>query len=75
MLGVSDVWDTSGQTTCRFIYSGDVIAQILISRDGMDFEGAMEWIASNVEGMYVGPTTPIVMWETHEFLQQDGEEE
>jgi len=73
LLGVSDVWDTSGQQTCRFIYSGDMIAQILIERDGMDFDDAMEFISVNIEQAYVGPTTPIVMWETPDFLQQ-GEE-
>lgn len=69
LLGLSDVWDTSGCTAERFIYSGDLILQKLVVEDKMDMEGAMEFISVNIEGAYVGPSTPIIVWETH------GEEE
>jgi hypothetical protein len=29
----------------------------------MSFEEAIEWIAFNVEGAYVGENTPIVFWD------------
>lgn len=69
LVGISDVWDTSGKREERFVYNGEVIAQTLMQRDGMDIGSAMEFIATNIEGAYVGPNTPIIVWPTY------GEEE
>lgn len=69
LLGIADAWDTSGCVYSRFIYSGDLILRKLMVEDGMDMGGAMKFISLNIERAYVGPTTPIIVWETH------GEEE
>ena len=45
------------------IYSGQEILETLVGRDGMDWDDAREYISFNIEGGYVGPQTPIVMWE------------
>lgn len=65
LLGLADVWDSTGKKEERYIYCGETIAQILMQRDDMSFEDAMVFISVNIEGAYVGPTTPVVMWPTH----------
>jgi hypothetical protein len=45
------------------IYSGQEILEMLVGRDGMDWDEAREFIEFNIEGAYMGPDTPIVMWE------------
>lgn len=62
IIGISDVWDSSGKKEERFIYSGEKIVDILYERDGMKYEEAMEYIEFNIEGAYVGPNTPVVVW-------------
>lgn len=57
-----DCWDSSGMRPPRIIYSGEKLMEILVSRDGMDHDEAAEWISFNMEGAYVGPSTPIVVW-------------
>lgn len=61
-LGYASVWDSNGQRIDRAVYSGPGIAEILVSRDGMDPDDAQEFIDFNVEGAYVGPGTPVVVW-------------
>jgi len=45
------------------IYSGIKILNELVERDGMSAEEALEYIDFNIEGAYMGPDTPIIMWE------------
>jgi hypothetical protein len=33
-----------------------------VQRDGMDDDEAREYIEFNIEGAYVGPDTPILVW-------------
>lgn len=62
LIGRSCIWDSSGRQEDRLIYSGEKIVAILIARDGMTPEEALEYIEFNIEGAYVGEQTPIVMW-------------
>ena len=64
LVGVASVWDTSGNQEERLIYNGEAILTILVQRDGMTFEEGMEFISTNIEAAYVGPLTPIIVWET-----------
>jgi hypothetical protein len=34
-----------------------------MDRDGMDEEEAREFIEFNIEGAYMGPHTPVVVWQ------------
>lgn len=68
LIGLADVWDTSGDHPARLIYSGDMMIQILRDRDDMGFEDALIFINTNVEGAYMGPLTPIVLWEVPDEL-------
>lgn len=71
LIGISDVWDSTGKKEERLVYNGETIVEILMQRDGMTFGDAMEWTIVNIEGAYVGPTTPIVMWPTYGEEQCD----
>ncbi|MFP3726439.1 hypothetical protein U8V72_14725 [Priestia filamentosa] len=41
------------------LYNADTCLEILMKRDGMDEEEAMEFFSYNVLGSYVGENTPI----------------
>ena len=43
------------------IYSYDKILKILVDRDNMDVDEAVEYIAFNIVGAYIGEYTPIVV--------------
>ena len=40
------------------LYDRDKCIQILMDRDGMDYDGATEFLDSNVIGAWVGDATP-----------------
>jgi hypothetical protein len=63
LIGISDVWDNSGNIHSRYIYSGPLIIDVLMRDSDMTYWDAVEFISFNIEGAYVGPSTPIVMWE------------
>lgn len=46
-------------------YDRDKCIQVLMDRDGMDYEGAVEFFDFNVGGAWVGENTPIFItrWE------------
>lgn len=43
------------------VYSYDKMVDVLVSRDGMEYEDACEYLDFNVLGAWVGPQTPIVV--------------
>jgi len=45
--------------TAIAVYDRAKAVQIMVERDGMDEEGADEFISFNVEGAYVGAGTPL----------------
>lgn len=47
-----------GQPTLA-TYDYDLGVRVLIQRDGMTYEEAVEWMEFNVVGAWVGPNTPI----------------
>lgn len=61
LVGVSDVWDSSGCREEHFIYNGEVILETLVA-SGMTVEEAMEFIDFSIEGMYTGANAPIIVW-------------
>ena len=48
--------------TNRVVYSIDRMLQILIDRDGMSMEEAIEFFDFNIGGAYVGEMTPVYVW-------------
>ena len=43
------------------VYDADAIIDILMERDGMDYEEAHEYFDFNVQGAYVGEHTPLYL--------------
>lgn len=60
-IGTSLVWSTNGEITRRAIYDGELIAQNLCD-SGMDEDEVREFISFNIEGAYVGESTPVIVW-------------
>lgn len=50
------------------VYDYEKCVEILIERDGMSHEEAIEWMEFNVVDAYVGPTTPIFVHTDPEYL-------
>lgn len=51
-----------GERVPVFVYSGDKIISILMERDGMDWDDAMDFVDFNIEGAYTGKDTPLILW-------------
>jgi hypothetical protein len=58
--GIATVWQ-GNQRVETLIYSGQKLMEIFMD-EGMTDEEAIEWIAFNIEGAYMGLSTPIIMW-------------
>ena len=66
IIGTACVWHPDGTRIDRLVYDGDMIMAQLMHQDGMEYEEAQEHIAFIMEGGYVGPQTPIVIWPWNE---------
>ena len=53
----------AGSASNKVVYSADKCLEILMERDGMDYEEALEFFGFNTECAYVGEATPIFFWE------------
>jgi len=62
LIGRADVW-VGNTTVDRLVYSGEKVIEVLMKRDGMTEEEAYEYTAFNIEGAYMGPQTPIIVWQ------------
>lgn len=56
--GENERWGTSfDKPTPALVYDEQVMLEILMA-DGMDYDEAAEFFSFNIEGAYLGPTTP-----------------
>ena len=66
LIGTSSVWrKTPGGGTESVhipVYDGERIITVLCEQSGMSYDEAIEYISFNIEGAYVGETTPIIVW-------------
>lgn len=61
LLGIGTFWE--GQLRrALFVYSGETIIEILMEEHGMEEEDALEYLSNNIECIYGGPGTPMVVW-------------
>lgn len=60
IIGECSCWN-GNEKVDRYVYNGPGIVASFIS-DGMTAEEALEYVDYNIEGAYVGPDTPIIMW-------------
>ena len=64
IAGIASVWQGNHRVE-TLIYSGHKLVEVFME-DGMNEEEAMEWISFNIEGAYLGASTPIIMWDYDE---------
>ena len=64
IIGVASVWQ-GNQRVETMIYSGERIVEILMEQGHTD-EQSREYVSFNIEGAYVGPATPIIVWDYDE---------
>jgi hypothetical protein len=62
IVGQACIWANQTRVDV-LVYSGEEILRELVGRDGMDWDEAREYVEFNIEGAYMGPDTPVVMWE------------
>ena len=60
ILGPAFIWRDRQQVQV-LVYDAEKIVEILM-RDGIDAEEAREYIEFNIEGGYLGVTTPVLVW-------------
>jgi len=58
VIGVTDI----GFDTRRIVYDAEEVIDILMTRDGMSWEDALEYYNFNIVGSYVGKATPLFIW-------------
>lgn len=67
VIGPAMIWGENGSLKDVLVYDGEKIREILMTRDGMSSEDAREYIEFNMEGGYLGPTTPVIAWPQDEW--------
>lgn len=73
IIGPASIWRDNTQVSV-LVYDAEGIRKILMTRDGMDAEEAREFIEFNIEGGYLGPTTPVLVWKDDIYWEEDDEE-
>ena len=61
ILGPALIWG-NGERISVLVYDAEAIRTTLMERDNMDSDEAREYIEFNIEGAYMGPDTPILVW-------------
>jgi len=61
VIGPAFIWG-NGERISVLVYNAELIRDTLMKRDGMEMEEAREYIEFNIEGAYMGPDTPILVW-------------
>jgi hypothetical protein len=61
VIGPAMIWG-NGERISVLVYNAESIRATLVLRDGMSAEEAREYIEFNIEGAYMGPDTPILVW-------------
>ena len=61
IIGPAIIW-VDKERVDVLVYDAETIREILMNRDGMGSDEAREFIEFNVEGAYMGPGTPILVW-------------
>ena len=53
------------------VYDYDQCVEILVKRDGMSYDDAIEWMEYNVLGSYLGEQTPIFVSPSEELEDEE----
>lgn len=69
-IGLATVWHPNGERVTRAVYNGNKILTELRKQGIKDRDEAAEYCDFNIEGAYMGPATPIVVW-PQKLLKED----
>jgi hypothetical protein len=61
VIGPAMIWG-NGERISVLVYDAEAIRATLMTRDNMEADEAREYIEFNIEGAYMGPDTPILVW-------------
>lgn len=67
IIGPAMIWRESGVMAEILVYDAEKIRETLMRRDGMSTEAARKFIEEEIEGVYVGTCTPVLVWTQDEF--------
>ena len=56
------------------VYDYDQCVEILVKRDGMSYDDAIEWMEYNVLGSYLGEQTPIFVSPSEELEDEESDD-
>jgi len=68
IMGPAMIWVAS-QRVEVLVYDAECIREILMQRDGMGFDEAREFIESNIEDVYMGVGTPVLVWQGDQWSE------
>lgn len=66
IIGSAFIWQDGTQVQV-LVYDAEDIRDILMSQDGMSTEEARDFIEFKLEGVYLGPETPIFVWPEDQY--------
>ena len=69
IIGPAMIWRDSQQVQV-LVYDAEKIRKILM-KDGISSDEAREFIEFNIEGAYMGPDTPILVWPDDYWEEMD----
>ena len=61
IIGPAFIWRDQTHVSV-LVYNAETIRDNLVREDGMSLEDARKFIEFNIEGAYVGPHTPVLVW-------------
>ena len=59
IVGIATKRDSYSQPLV--VYDRDKLVENFMKKDGMTFDEAEEWVSFNIEGAYIGETTPLIL--------------
>ena len=62
IVGTASVWNGKERVDV-LVYDIYLMVEQLVIRDGMSADEAIEYIDFNIENVYIGKDTPIIVWE------------
>jgi hypothetical protein len=62
IIGACSVWQNNERVEV-LVYDIYKMVEQLVIRDGMSADEALEYIDFNIENVYIGKDTPIIVWE------------
>jgi hypothetical protein len=62
IVGTASVWNGKERVEV-LVYDIYKMVEQLVIRDGMSADEAIEYIDFNIENVYIGKDTPIIVWE------------